>query len=92
VFVYDFKNTGGSIEVGSEDNLKNEMNLASYSAVLSQWEVENKIGGFVEFGVNYSPDGLSVSGFSYGGIKPLYNQNVIDTAKTYYPSDPKKTS
>lgn len=31
-----------------------------------------------------------MSGFSYGGIKPLYNQNVIDTAKTYYPSDPKK--
>ena len=89
VFVYDFKNTGGSIEVGSEDNLKNEMNLASYSAVLSQWEVENKIGGFVEFGVNYSPDGLSVSGFSYGGIKPLYNQNVINTTKAYYPSDPK---
>lgn len=85
VWVYDFKNSENPLILGSRKNEKNELNLASYMAMLRQWGFNVKGGGFVEFGVTYTKDNVPTA-FEFRKIHKLINSKQINSANTFFPS------
>lgn len=89
-WVYDFKNKQAPLIIGSKDNAKNELNLASYIAMLRQWGLNVKGGGFVEFGVDYTEDGMTPLKLAFRKIHNLLGSPQINNANTFFPSGIKK--
>lgn len=86
VFVYDFKNTEYPLIIGSKTNASNEIKLASYSAMSTQWGLPVKGMGFVEFSIGYGPDKVTPTTFNFRKITPLGVNDNVNAANTYFPS------
>ena len=87
VFVYDFKTTTSNINVGSKHNIKNELKLGSYTAMLNQWDVPARPGGFLEFNVTYTPDGLTCTDCTWNTLRTFNSGPTLTAARAYFPSN-----